>query len=176
MLLGICHTVDVVGLVLQLMFQVGELLQDSLGLLNTGLNNLGIPAQTPQQFVTQAKSIVCKHNNMYSTVKELEEEVKMLEEQQEGLIKAKEQELVKEMTAARLASGQPVEESELILEAKRKVSECVAGEERQQQGKRGYSLTKVDSDQNNNNQDQVTFIGSVFGVSKCIDRVVWMPS
>ena len=130
------------------------MLQDSLGLLNTGLNNLGIPAQTPQQFVTQAKSIVCKHNNMYSTVKELEEEVKMLEEQQEGLIKAKEEELVKEMTAASLASGKPVEESELIREAKRKVSECIAGEERQQQGgKRGYSLTKVDSDQNNNNQD-----------------------
>ena len=134
---------------------MGELLQDSLGLLNTGLNNLGIPAQTPQQFVTQAKSIVCKHNNMYSTVKELEEEVKMLEEQQEGLIKAKEEELVKEMTATRLTTGQPVEESELIREAKRKVVECVAGEERQQQGKRGYSLTKVDSDQNNNNQDQV---------------------
>merc|ERR1719341_585198 len=138
----------------QLQGQVGELLQDSLGLLNTGLHNLGIPAQTPQQFVTQAKNIVCKHNSMYSTVKELEEEVKMLEEQQEGLIKAKEKELVKEMTATRLTSGQPVEESELIREAKRKVGECVAGEERQQQGKRGYSLTKVDSDQNNNNQDQ----------------------
>ena len=68
MLLGICPTVDVVGYVLQLMFQVGELLQDSLGLLNTGLNNLGIPAQTPQQFVTQAKSIVCKHNN-YNKIK-----------------------------------------------------------------------------------------------------------
>ena len=77
------------------------------------------------------------------------------------MIKAKEEELVKEMTAASLASGQPVEESELIREAKRKVSECIAGEERQQQqgGKRGYSLTKVDSDQNNNNQDhQVIYL------------------
>ena len=79
----------------------------------------------------------------------------MLEEQQESLVKAKEEELVKEMTAARLAAGLPVVESELILEASRKVGECLAGDEKQ--GKRGYSLTKVDSDQNNNNhQDQVT--------------------
>ena len=101
---------------------------------------------------------------MYSTVKELEEEVKMLEEQQEGLVKAKEEELVKEMTAARLAAGLPVVESELRLEANRKVGECLTGDEKQ--GKRGYSLTKVDSDQNNNNnhQDQVT----CFHVGNCL--------
>ena len=159
--------IEVIFILLWPIIQVGELLQDSLGLLSTGLNNLGIPAQTPQQFVTQAKSIVCKHNNMYSTVKELEEEVKLLEEQQEGLIKAKEEELVREMTVARLASGLPVEESSLIQEAKRKVGECVAGVEKHQQGKRGYSLTKVDSDQNNNNKDQVIVVGCYY----CLKRV-----
>ena len=131
----------------QLETQVSELLQDSLRLLSGGLTSLGIPADTPQQFVMAAKGIVCKHNTMYSTVLELEDEVRQLEEQQSELVVAKEAELVGEMLAGRRVAGLEVEE--VARAVKRRLEEVVAG--RLEEGRKGrsYSLTRVPGDQNN---------------------------
>ena len=96
----------------------------------------------------QAKGIVCKHNNMYGRVLELEEEVRVLEEQQTGMVQAKEAELFGEVVAARMAQGLALQETEVARAVKRRVGECVAGVG---EG-RGYSLTRVGEDQNNNQQ------------------------
>eukprot|EP00095_Tigriopus_kingsejongensis_P006310 maker-scaffold61_size441589-snap-gene-3.32 protein:Tk06310 transcript:maker-scaffold61_size441589-snap-gene-3.32-mRNA-1 annotation:"histone h3" len=77
----------------QLKAQIENLINDSLGLLKCRLQELGIKAKTPPEFIEKAKGIVCNHHELQKNKGGLDAEIKQLEADKEKLIQAKEKEL-----------------------------------------------------------------------------------
>ena len=73
----------------QLRSQIDNLVNDSLNLLKTRLNELGIQAKTPPEFIEKAKGIVCQHHDLQRNKTSLESEIRQLEIEQEKIIAAK---------------------------------------------------------------------------------------
>lgn len=77
----------------ELLGQVGNLVNDSMGLLQDRLGELDIAANTPAEFIDQAKGIVCRHNDLKSQQSNLEAEIARLEQENEQLALSKEVEI-----------------------------------------------------------------------------------
>ena len=92
----------------QLKAQIDNLINESLGLLNVRLNELGISAKNSPEFIEKAKGIVCSHHDLQRKKHGLENEVKQLELESDKLIKSKELELIEKLVKDRngLRQGQ----------------------------------------------------------------------
>ena len=89
----------------QLKSQIENLISDSLGLLKCRLNELGIQAKSPPEFIEKAKSIVCNHHELQRGKSNLENEIRQLEEEQEKVIAAKEKELLDKIMKSGVTYG-----------------------------------------------------------------------
>ena len=65
----------------QLKSQIENLINDSLQLLKCRLNELGIQAKSPPEFIEKAKGIVGAHHTLQKDKTSLEKEIQALEEQ-----------------------------------------------------------------------------------------------
>ena len=91
----------------QLKSQIENLINDSLNLLKSRLNELGIQAKSPPEFIEKAKGIVCQHHELQRNKAAMENEVKQLEHEQEKMIQAKEKEMLEHL----LKQGIPMPEA-----------------------------------------------------------------
>lgn len=89
----------------QLKSQIENLISDSLGLLKCRLNELGIQAKSPPEFIEKAKSIVCNHHELQRGKASLENEIRQLEAEQEKVIAAKEKELLEKIMKSGVSYG-----------------------------------------------------------------------
>jgi H3 lysine-79-specific histone-lysine N-methyltransferase len=78
----------------QLKSQIDNLISDSLALLKRRLDELGIQAKTPPEFIEKAKMIVCNHHELQRNKASLESEVAKLEQAQNQMLIKKERELM----------------------------------------------------------------------------------
>eukprot|EP00094_Tigriopus_californicus_P012014 TCALIF_11608-PA protein Name:"Similar to gpp Histone-lysine N-methyltransferase, H3 lysine-79 specific (Drosophila melanogaster)" AED:0.09 eAED:0.09 QI:0/0.58/0.46/0.92/0.41/0.46/13/0/1642 len=85
----------------QLKAQIDNLISDSLGLLQCRLQELGIKAKTPPEFIEKAKGIVCSHHDLQKNKASLEAEVRALEANHEKLMLTKERELLEKLAQER---------------------------------------------------------------------------
>eukprot|EP00092_Neocalanus_flemingeri_P011552 GFUD01012449.1.p1 GENE.GFUD01012449.1~~GFUD01012449.1.p1 ORF type:complete len:1610 (-),score=395.77 GFUD01012449.1:789-5618(-) len=109
----------------QLESQIETLIQDSLGMLKSGLKELGIEATTPPEFIEKAKGIVCEHNELQKRRYCLEAEIKQLEEEQNKLLKNKESELFEQLLKQKSPHRVDLSESELMKVVQREIKECL---------------------------------------------------
>ena len=78
----------------QLKSQIDNLIADSLALLKRRLDELGIQAKTPPEFIEKAKMIVCNHHELQRNKAGLEAEIAKLEAAQSQIVAKKERELI----------------------------------------------------------------------------------
>ena len=78
----------------QLKSQIDNLIADSLSLLKRRLDELGIQAKTPPEFIEKAKMIVCNHHELQRNKAGLETEISKLSQAQSQIVAKKEKELI----------------------------------------------------------------------------------
>ncbi len=100
----------------QLTAQIDNLINDSLGLLKCRLNELGIQAKTPPEFIDKAKGIVCQHHDLQRNKANIEAEVRQLEMEQEKMIIDKEKLMIDALL--KVNPGMPLGEARKQVKAK----------------------------------------------------------
>ena len=115
--------------------QVADLVQDNLGILGSGLRDLGIQADTPPQFIARAKDLVCEHGELERVRTGLASQVAQLEVEQARLVQKKEAELLDCLQRQSSLSS-----DQLRAAVEREIQACVAGD-------REVTLSKVEPHQ-----------------------------
>ena len=103
--------------------QVADLVQDNLGILGSGLRDLGIQADTPPQFIARAKDLVCEHGELERVRSGLAGQVARLEAEQARLVQKKEAELLDCLQRQSSLSS-----NQLRAAVEREIQACVAGD------------------------------------------------
>jgi len=98
----------------ELLGQVGNLVNDSMGLLQDRLGELDIAANTPAEFIDQAKGIVCKHNDLKTQQSSLEAEIEKLERENEQLALSKEAEIFEALLKQNISNRDEQELKKLV--------------------------------------------------------------
>ncbi|RZF43908.1 hypothetical protein LSTR_LSTR007244 [Laodelphax striatellus] len=89
----------------QLEKQIKVLIDDSVALLRTRMNELGINATTPTDLLTKAKEIVLRHKELQAKVSKLQVQVTSLEDEQQRLVVKRHAESQAALAAAAAASS-----------------------------------------------------------------------
>merc|ERR1711892_563274 len=152
----------------QLESQIETLIQDSLGMLKSGLKELGIEAGTPPDFIEKAKGIVCEHNDLQKKKYCLEAEIKQLEEEQNNLLKNKESELFEQLLKQKSPHRVDLSESELMKVVQREIKECLEPLKGVSNKKNvsDVTLTRVEDHMNLHHQSRTDFNNDETSVDK----------